>query len=1105
DHFSDRWIFVADAEPQSASSALVIGYSQTSDPTGNWTLFDILADPQAQFWADYPLVGFNEKWLVVTANEFDLVSGSFTGAQIYVLNRTNLVAGTQFFVPPANINFPDLTYAPAVTFDPNQANLYLVSDHDNHTLNIASISGSVTNPVFNPQVSQVTVSDKWDTEEQGENFLPQLGSSTKIDANDSRMLDCVFRQGTLWCVHHVYLPAGGNPNRTSVYFWQVNTNGTIVQRDAVDDPTGVNYFAYPSLAVNTNGDVLVGYSRFSANQFAGSDYSFRFSYDPPGVMSGNDTVLKDGEASYSKDFGSGRFRWGDYSSTCVDPVNGVDMWTLQEYAASPDDVGDRWGTWWGQLFFGGTPTGILQVNVNPPTGSTLLAGTTNAIIVRVTDALPVTNATVVASINRSSTLVFTNNAPPVQVTNSAFYGAYLVAPTNASSIDMVLNISAPGKTNDTTEVTYTIVPPPPNDNFTNAIKVPAAGAVYLSNNKFATTEPREPIHGSISTEGASLWWKWSPDTDTNVLVDTAGSTFSTVVAVYTGSTLSTLTSVASAAQTGTNPKGYLTFNAQAGVTYRIAIASVATNSTGTLHLRVAPGGQPDTVSPVVAFTTPPNGSVVSSNHVTLLGSAFDPQPNASGVKQVFVQVNNLEPRLAFGTNVWTNTVTLLRGFNTISASAVDEAGNQSTPVTMTLTYQVLDPINDFFVNATDLKGFGGIVTGNNTNATKEAGEPNHAGNVGGKSVWWRYYAPSDGLLFLSTTNSSFDTLLAVYTGNRVSNLTAVASNDDAFPGSGWSKIAQAVQGGQIYDIAVDGYGGAFGSISLTWSFTPQTVFSLTVSNTAGGSVAPASGLHVLNEPVTLQATPNPNYDFDHWDGSYVSMNNPLSIVMTTNVTLVAHFRPHVFSDNFQSGTLTNLPWVTTGNAPWFVQTNVVFSGTYAARSGVITNSQSSSLILTGNFYNATASFVYKVSSEPFWDIFTFSIDGTVQQQWSGEIDWTSYQFTMPAGTHVLNWTYAKDPTFSEGLDAAFLANVDLPLVQATNSLTAATLSFLGFLQGQPQLQLHGQTNQIYVIQVSSNLADWSPVATNTATEGVIIYTDPAPIQAPARYYRAVSP
>ena len=96
-------------------------------------------------------------------------------------------------------------------------------------------------------------------------------------------------------------------------------------------------------------------------------------------------------------------------------------------------------------------------------------------------------------------------------------------------------------------------------------------------------------------------------------------------------------------------------------------------------------------------------------------------------------------------------------------------------------------------------------------ATKEPGEPDHAGNLGGKSVWWKWTAPRTGRVQLDTLGSSFDTLLAVYTGVSytgvsVANLTEVASNDDLELTKNQyhsSLVFDAVQD-ETYYIAVDG-------------------------------------------------------------------------------------------------------------------------------------------------------------------------------------------------------------------------------------------------------------------------------------------------------------
>jgi|GEM_PF-6482602 len=102
----------------------------------------------------------------------------------------------------------------------------------------------------------------------------------------------------------------------------------------------------------------------------------------------------------------------------------------------------------------------------------------------------------------------------------------------------------------------------------------------------------------------------------------------------------------------------------------------------------------------------------------------------------------------------------------------------------------------------------------NLQASKEPGEPDHAGNAGGKSLWWRWRAPRSGPVLLQTAGSSFDTLLAVYTGTDLSNLVVVAGNDDTADGVSAEVTFQA-QAGTEYQIAVDGFERGCGTIVLS--------------------------------------------------------------------------------------------------------------------------------------------------------------------------------------------------------------------------------------------------------------------------------------------------
>jgi hypothetical protein len=126
--------------------------------------------------------------------------------------------------------------------------------------------------------------------------------------------------------------------------------------------------------------------------------------------------------------------------------------------------------------------------------------------------------------------------------------------------------------------------------------------------------------------------------------------------------------------------------------------------------------------------------------------------------------------------------------------------------------------NDNFADRATLTGNAGTVNGINLCASKEAGEPNHAGTPGGRSLWWRWVAPASGMAQFSTSGSRFDTTLAAYVGSAVTALTPVAQNDDSGPGSLTSTVSFPVTAGVEYNIAVDGFGlSDVGNLTLSWS------------------------------------------------------------------------------------------------------------------------------------------------------------------------------------------------------------------------------------------------------------------------------------------------
>lgn len=773
-----------------------------------------------------------------------------------------------------------------------------------------------------------------------------------------------------------------------------------------------------------------------------------------------------------------------------------------------------------------SPDGFLELTVSPASGDTIVSPSTNDIVVRVSDLFGVTNATVTASVTNNGdfytdlTFLDDGNAPDTTA-GDANYTATLVVPEDSTNLVMLVAASAPEKTNAVSLVQYVVITLPTNDDFAKAKKIPSPGGTVVSSTELATMQVGEPLHAGVATVDHSLWYNWSPTTSGQALVDPAGSAFDTVVAVYRGNNLLSLVPIASVDDVGDNQQGYLFFNATAGTTYRIAVAGANTDQAGTMRLRAVVGGQPDAVPPVYLIYSPPSGSILTSNNIVLEGIAFDPPPNASGIRDVQVVLNDGLGQVAFGTTNWSIPLVLREGTNSVKVRATDFSGNTSQPAgsPYLLTYLPPRTDNDLFVDAIALEGTSGSDTNNNSTASKEFGEPDHAGNEGGKSLWWTYVPPEDGFLTLSTTNSpgdpedaensgpKFDTLLGLYMGDYVSELTTIASNDDVVTDKeNRSQLTQAVLGGVTYHIAVDGYLGAAGDIVLDYVFTPSPVYYVDVSNTTGGYVTPGSDTYPSNTLVTLTAvvTNETEISFNGWTGDIESLDNPLVFNVRSNTTVMANFQPIQFADDFETGGFNTdqLDWDVAGgegNIPWIVQSNDAGGGIYAAQSGPAGDNQTSSLALTAYTGGGFGHFLWKVSSEEGWDELRFYVDGQrVGGPISGEVDWLQFSFLVDEGTHDFLWEYKKDFAGSAGLDAAFIDSLFLPTIPSSFELTDPGL-------GEFTILYSGPPNSSFVVEGTTDFTDWQAISTNRATNDVIRYVDPTASSNDLRFYRTVAP
>jgi hypothetical protein len=79
--------------------------------------------------------------------------------------------------------------------------------------------------------------------------------------------------------------------------------------------------------------------------------------------------------------------------------------------------------------------------------------------------------------------------------------------------------------------------------------------------------------------------------------------------------------------------------------------------------------------------------------------------------------------------------------------------------------------------------------------------------------------------------------------------------------------------------------------SVTAYFVSQTTYDLaaSVSPAGTGTVSPASGTYNGGMSVTLTATPAAGHRFDHWGGDAAGSDNPLTITISGDTSVVAYF------------------------------------------------------------------------------------------------------------------------------------------------------------------------------------------------------------------------
>ncbi|MBA3849088.1 MAG: hypothetical protein C0502_03730 [Opitutus sp.] len=160
------------------------------------------------------------------------------------------------------------------------------------------------------------------------------------------------------------------------------------------------------------------------------------------------------------------------------------------------------------------------------------------------------------------------------------------------------------------------------------------------------------------------------------------------------------------------------------------------------------------------------------------------------------------------------------------------------------------PLNDDFSEAVRLSGANVKARGANAHATVQAGEPG-LGIAGGRSLWWRWTAPTAGVVTVDTSesvapgNAALTVRAGVFTGSQLDNLTVVPTT----AGSSASRFSFTAVPGTEYSFAADSLNGAQGLLVVSIGTAP--------ANNAFAGAATLEGRSVSVTAVNLNADLEP--------------------------------------------------------------------------------------------------------------------------------------------------------------------------------------------------------------------------------------------------------
>lgn len=384
DRISDRW-FMSQLSVSSSPYYQCIAVSQTNNPvTSSWNLY---AYSYGSNFNDY---GKSGVWPDGYYMMYHMFAGGYTwaGTQVCAFDRVKMLAGQaatqQCFGPNSSYGGLLPSHLQGSALPPAGSPNYFMAFGGSGQLLFWPFHVDWTTPAnttfpFNSPTSITVANFAEPCGGSSGVCVPQSGTSQLLDTlGDRLMWRMNYRNfGTyesLVLNHSIQGGAG-----TGIRWYEIRTPSPTptVYQQGTFAPADTTWRWMGSVNMDKKGDIAAGYSGAGSSLYPSIMYTGRLVGDPIGTFPQGEATLFAGTGSQT----SGLYRWGDYSTMSVDPVDDCTFWYTDEYLATNGYF--NWHTRIGSFMFPSCTSGCTNPDV--PGAPTFSNVTSNSLTVNWTD------------------------------------------------------------------------------------------------------------------------------------------------------------------------------------------------------------------------------------------------------------------------------------------------------------------------------------------------------------------------------------------------------------------------------------------------------------------------------------------------------------------------------------------------------------------------------------------------------------------------------------------------------------------------------------------------------------------------------------------------